>query len=83
MRATWISSLLLGCWLYAAPVHARMLVEARILDSEEGFLQLVGNLVHGDRVAPGLPELRNQPPFAGIDVHRHLQFDMPEAIDVG
>ena len=54
-------------------VDAVVLVEAVVLDGDEGLLLAQGYLGDVDGVAAGLAEQRHQPPVAGVDVHRLLQ----------
>ena len=71
------------CARDAAPVHSGMLVEPGVLDREERAFEAHGDVLDADRVASDLAKLRNQPPFTRIDVHWQLQFDVPQALDVG
>ncbi|MCW0449979.1 hypothetical protein NB706_002813 [Xanthomonas sacchari] len=66
----------------ALVVDPTMLVEPGVLGGQEGLLQPLRHVLHGDGVAPGLAEQRHQLAVAGVDVHRLLQFDLAQGLHV-
>ena len=68
----------------ALEVQALVLVEPRVLDGDEGLLELQRDLVDLDRVAAGLAELGDQLGVGGVDAQGHLQARRCEvSCDVG
>ena len=61
---------------HAQVVDAVMLEEAVVLRGEEGVFHHVGNLVVGDRNAPLLADLRDQPAAARVNPQGHLHLDV-------
>ncbi len=68
---------------HALEVHAVVLVEAGVLDRDEGLLEALGHLVDADRVPAHLAEDRDQRTVRGMDVHRLLQLDVAQRLHVG
>ncbi|MNV25162.1 hypothetical protein D3C71_1162500 [compost metagenome] len=66
----------------ALVIDAVVLVEAGILGGEEGLFQALGDVLHLDGIAPGLPEYRHQFPFTVIDIHGLLQLDIAQGLYV-
>ncbi len=64
-------------------VHAAVLVEAGVLGGQEGLLQALGHVLHGDRGTPGLAEHRHQLAVGSVDVHRLLHFHVAQGLHVG
>ncbi|CAM2149493.1 hypothetical protein PT2222_210130 [Paraburkholderia tropica] len=56
----------------AREVDAAVLVEARVFDGEDGFLQIVRHVLEMDDVAPLLAEFADQHVVARVDAQRHL-----------
>jgi hypothetical protein len=67
----------------AAEIQALVLVEARVLDGDEGLLDVQRDLLDLDRVAARLAELCDEHAVARIDAQGHLQGDMPQLLHVG
>ena len=66
----------------ALPINAVVPEKAVVLGGEEGLDELRRQLVVAHRDAPLLADGGDQPPIAGVDPQRHLQLDVPQAVDI-
>lgn len=67
----------------ALEVDAVVLVEARVLDGEEGLLLALRDVLDRHRVAARLAEQRHQASVLRVDVHRLLHLDRAQGFHVG